>query len=78
MREGADLPVIIHSHSSAQVIVPIEWSDSSEANRPDGKSTKGLVTEMAPLRIMQGDESDVSMISWKSGKIHRECRSSVS
>ncbi|CAK0839942.1 unnamed protein product, partial [Prorocentrum cordatum] len=76
--EGADLPVGIYSHSSAQVIVPIEWSDSSEANRPDGKSTKGLVTEMAPLRIMQGDESDVSMISWKSGKIHRECRSSVS
>ncbi|CAK0792341.1 unnamed protein product, partial [Prorocentrum cordatum] len=78
VREGADLPVVLHSHSNAQVIVPIEWSDSSEANRPDGKSTKGLVTGMAPLRILQGDESDVSMISWKSGKLDRGCRSSVS
>ncbi|CAK0910059.1 unnamed protein product [Prorocentrum cordatum] len=78
VREGADLPVVIHSHANAQVIVPIEWSDSSEANRPDGKSTKGLVTGMAPLRILQGDESDVSMISRKSGKIDRGCRSSVS
>eukprot|EP00959_Pyramimonas_sp_CCMP1952_P168226 3515334-Pyramimonas_sp.AAC.1 len=41
VRECADLPVVIHSHSQAQVLVPVEWSDSSEANRPDGKSTKG-------------------------------------
>ncbi|CAK0792580.1 unnamed protein product, partial [Prorocentrum cordatum] len=49
VQEGVDLPVVIHSHSNAQVIVPIEWSDSSKANRPDGKSTKGLVTGMDEL-----------------------------
>ncbi|CAK0841524.1 unnamed protein product [Prorocentrum cordatum] len=77
VRECADLPVVIHSHSQAQVLVPVEWSDSSEANRPDGKSTKGLVAGLAPLRILRGDEADVSLISWKSGKIDRGCRSSV-
>ncbi|CAK0890632.1 unnamed protein product [Prorocentrum cordatum] len=61
----------------AQVLVPIEWSDSSESNRPDGKSTKGLVASMAPLKILKGDETDVSLVSWKSGKIDLGCRSSV-
>ena len=78
VRECADLPIVIHSHSQAQVLVPIEWSDSSESNRPDGKSTKGLVAGLAPLKILRGDETDVSLMSWKSGKIDRGCRSSVS
>ncbi|CAK0871003.1 unnamed protein product, partial [Prorocentrum cordatum] len=77
VRECADLPVVMHGHSRAQVLVPVEWSDSSEANRPDGKSTKGLVAGLAPLKILKGDEADVSLISWKSGKIDRGCRSSV-
>ncbi|CAK0867406.1 unnamed protein product [Prorocentrum cordatum] len=61
VRECADLPLVIHSHSQAQVLVPIEWPDSSESNRPDGKSTKGLVAGMAPLKILKGDEADVSL-----------------
>ncbi|CAK0895531.1 unnamed protein product, partial [Prorocentrum cordatum] len=77
VRECADLPVVIHSHSQSQVLVPVEWSDSSEANRPDGKSTKGLVAGLAPLKILKGDEADVSLISCKPGKIDRGCRSSV-
>ncbi|CAK0870312.1 unnamed protein product [Prorocentrum cordatum] len=77
VRECADLPVVIHIHSQSQVLVPVEWSDSSEANRPDGKSTKGLVAGLAPLKILKGDETDVSVISWKSGKIDRGCRSSA-
>ena len=47
VRECVDLPIVFSSHSQAQVLVPIEWSDSSESNRPDGKSTKGLVAGMA-------------------------------
>ncbi|CAK0829393.1 unnamed protein product, partial [Prorocentrum cordatum] len=77
VRECADLPVVIHSHSQAQVLVPVQWSDPSEANRPDGKSTKGLVAGLVPVKILKGDEEDVSLISWKSGKIDRGCRSSV-
>ncbi|CAK0848438.1 unnamed protein product [Prorocentrum cordatum] len=77
VRECAGLPLVIHSHSQAQVLVPIEWSDPSDSNRPDGKSTKGLIAGMAPLKILKGDETDVSLVSWKSGKIDRGRRSSV-
>ncbi|CAK0904722.1 unnamed protein product, partial [Prorocentrum cordatum] len=76
-RQCADLPVVIHSHSQAQVLVPIERSDSSESNRPDGRSTKGLIAGVAPLKILKGDVNDVGLVSWKSGKIDRGCRSSV-
>ncbi|CAK0796441.1 unnamed protein product [Prorocentrum cordatum] len=61
-REKGQLRAILGAvgcHSQAQVLVPIEWSDSSESNRPDGKSSKGLVAGMAPVKILKGDETDV-------------------
>ena len=49
--------VLIHRlhQAHAQVLVPIEWSDSSESNRPDGRSTKGLVAGMAPLKSLRAE-----------------------
>ncbi|CAK0795871.1 unnamed protein product [Prorocentrum cordatum] len=73
VREQAGKGVMIHGRKGSDVLVPIAWADSSEANRPDGSSAKGLVMAMATLEIFGGSECDVARISWKSGKIDRMC-----
>ena len=58
-------------------MVPVVWADSSESNRPDGRSTKGIISGLAPLSLLSGWEQPVSLVNWKSSKIDRACRSSV-
>eukprot|EP00974_Lingulodinium_polyedra_P060725 5854012-Lingulodinium_polyedra.AAC.1 len=69
--------MVVHRHAKDQVLIPVEWCDSAEANRPDGKSTKGTIGGLAPLQLLDGDETDITVVSWKSGKIYRVGRSSV-
>ena len=76
MRQQAAQKLIIHPHHHAKKMVISAWSDAAESNRPDGSSTKGVVLGMAPECLLEGAETDVTVISWKSSKIDRACRSS--
>ena len=76
MRQEAAQKLVIHPHPTAKKLVLVAWSDAAESNRPDGTSTKGAVLGMAPEAILEGQETEVSVMSWKSGKIDRACRSS--
>ena len=52
------------------------WTDAAHANRPNNKdSTEGIFVGMAQLSLEQGEETEVTPLYWRSGKIDRTCRS---
>ena len=51
----------------------ITWADASNHNRPDKSITVGILTGIAPKAIMNGEETPVALIQWKSGKTPRQC-----
>ncbi|CAK0818505.1 unnamed protein product, partial [Prorocentrum cordatum] len=53
----------------------VGWGDAAFGNRVDGKSTEGRVVGIVPLCFLSGEETGVSLISWRSGKVERTCRS---
>ncbi len=65
----------IHSFPEEAELIVSGWTDAAEANRPDGSSTKGVAIGMAPRALLDGDETAVTLVCWKSGKIHRLCKS---
>ena len=50
--------------------------DAVAQNIPDGPSTKGLVEGIGPSSVLKGEETPVSLISWRSSKTDRVCHSS--
>ena len=46
----------------------ITWADASNHNRSDKGSTIGALTGLAPRAIMDGQETQVALIQWKSGR----------
>ena len=52
----------------------IGWSDAALQNRFDGGSTKGLLFIFSSVKALQGEESLMSVISWRSGRIDSVCR----
>ena len=68
--------LIIHPHQEREPLVVATWTDAAHANRPDGGSTGGLFVGIAPARLMQGAECNVSAIYWRSHKLRRVCKSS--
>jgi hypothetical protein len=46
----------------------ITWADASNHNRSDKGSTIGVLTGLAPRAIMDGQETQVALIQWKSGR----------
>ncbi|CAE7625753.1 GIP, partial [Symbiodinium necroappetens] len=54
------------------------WVDASHANRPDLSSTKGIFVGWTDSKLLEGQLSQVTPISWISSKIHRVCRSPAS
>ena len=58
--------------------VLVAWSDASWANRPDGRSTGGMVLALAPASILGGSRAVLSIVSYASGKLPRVARSSLS
>ncbi|CAE8622005.1 unnamed protein product [Polarella glacialis] len=48
------------------------WADASQANRPDGSSTGGLVTGLCPPGILTGEEVFVTLLQWNSKKLPRK------
>ena len=80
----------VHSskHLSAQVhnlgdveaedLIFVGWSDASLANRPDLSSTGGfLIGLMSPEDVKAG-QGRVNLVSWRSQKLPRVARSSLS
>ena len=66
----------IHSLQKGEPVDLVAWGDAAWANRPDNiASTEGIVLGMAPKALRQGSLTNVSLLSWKSGKIERKCRS---
>ena len=53
------------------------WSDASWANRPDGTSTGGYLIGLCDKKILDGDKTHVTMVSWNSNKLRRVARSSL-
>ncbi|CAK0872026.1 unnamed protein product [Prorocentrum cordatum] len=53
----------------------VGWGDAAFSNRVDGKSTEGRIVGIVPLCFLSGEETGVSQISWRSGKVERTCRS---
>ncbi|CAK0903294.1 unnamed protein product [Prorocentrum cordatum] len=53
----------------------VGWGDAAFGNRVDGKSTEGRVLGIVPVSFLAGEETGVSLISWRSGKVERTCRS---
>ena len=58
--------------------VVITFSDASHANRYDGASQGGSLTILADARILNGEKSEFSVLSWHSKRLKRVCRSSTS
>ena len=75
VREEGHTKIIIHHFDKKEEIVIVGWGDAAHANRPDGSSTEGRVIGTTVSRFLKGDECGVSMVSWRSSKIDRTCRS---
>ncbi|CAE7725645.1 RE2 [Symbiodinium sp. CCMP2592] len=56
----------------------VAWSDASLANRPDGTSTGGLLVGMMSPKSMELGQGKINVISWRSYKLPRVARSSLS
>ena len=58
-------------------ITQIGWGDAALQNRIDGGSTKGLLFTFSSVKALKGEESLMSVISWRNGRIDRLCRSAT-
>ena len=53
------------------------FADAAWANRHDGSSQGGRVVVSAPVAFWKGDRCKFGILSWKSSKCPRICRSSL-
>ena len=56
----------------------VAWSDAAVGNRRDLSSSGGYVIAATEPKILDGKKSQLNMISWKSGRLPRVARSSLS
>ena len=56
----------------------IAWSDAAVGNRPNGGSTGGHLIVATSPKMLQGQKTAVNVIAWKSGRLKRIARSSLS
>ena len=76
MKKWRDLKFRIHSFPSHEEVELTCWTDAAWANRPNGSdSTEGIFVGASTRKLQMGQESDVTPIHWKSGKIERIYRS---
>ena len=54
------------------------WSDAAVGNRPDMSSTGGYMIAMVDAAFLRGQKGIANPISWKSGKLQRVAKSSLS
>ena len=51
----------------------VTCADASQHNRPDKSSTIGIITAVGPQCILDGEEAQLSIVQWRSGKTPRQC-----
>ena len=70
-----DVPEVeaIHAHHSPVVVTN---TDTGWTTRPDGTSQGGQLVFKANSELLQGRESNMSLISWHSSRLRRVARSS--
>ena len=74
LKRTADQFLMHHSWGKEWTeLAVVVWADASNSNRPDKSSTMGLVAGLCPKEILEGDEVQVSLLSWKSSKTPRQC-----
>ena len=56
----------------------VAWCDAAVGNRVDHSSSGGYVIGACEPKITEGRPSQINMVSWKSGKLPRVARSSLS
>ena len=71
------LPIHIHAIPMNDLSFGI-FSDAAWAVRPDGSSQGGFLVYATSHALHQGQEAPVGIIDWKSWKLDRKCRSSLS
>ena len=54
------------------------FHDAGWASRPDGSSRRGLMIFACHKDLLDGKEAPLSLLEWKSWKLKRVCRSSLS
>ena len=69
----ARTPLKIHAHHSP---VEVTYTDAGWTTRPDGTSQGGQLVFVANSELLQGRESNMSLISWHSSRSRRVARSS--
>ena len=69
----ARTPLKIHAHHSPVVVT---YTDDGWTIRPDGTSQGGQLVFIANSELLQGRESNMSLISWHSSRLRRVARSS--
>ena len=69
----ARTPPKIHAHHS---LVVVTYTDAGWTSRPDGTSQGGQLVFVANSELLQSRESNMSLISWHSGRLKRVARSS--
>ena len=76
IKRDKDLKLVIHSFPEHLPLHVVGWCDAAWANRPDGSSsTAGVLVGMSSPGLENGEQSPISIISWRSSKIDRICRS---
>ena len=61
-----------------ELLCLVGWSDASLANRPDLSSTGGHIIGFMHQKAIDSGLGRVNPVSWRSGKLHRVARSSLS
>ncbi len=56
----------------------VAWTDAGVGNRPDMTSTGGYLVALANKSILNGVRGPITPISWRSGKLARVAKSSLS
>ena len=69
----ARTPLKIHVHHS---LVVVTYTDAGWTTRTDGTSQGGQLVFIANSELLQGRESNMSLISWHSSRLRRVARSS--
>ena len=78
VRTDKDQVLMIHSFTRDEDLIAVTWTDGALANRPDFGSTGGFLVGMTTRRLVDGEEDSVSTIAWRSARLPRIARSSLS
>ena len=72
-RESHQSLLFPHWNRHWRDLVIVSWCDAGQQNRPDRSSTLGVLTGIAPKELLEGEECQVAIVNWKSGKTPRQC-----